>query len=214
MSQDSHVAVWCMIRAACCRLHVACCMLRAACPYAVWCMLHVALARSAPTTAGELSRFSTSSLPAALVYPTKQYAPLQCNTHDATCNVQHAIYTIRHATCNMRHTAYTCILGVATCCTLGVATCCMKHATYICMLGVAWVLRVACCMLRAACCVLHARVAQEVQRARIAVGLGDGTRRLLQPRVDRQRVCLACVDAPPLLRRVAAQSAQSKATLC
>ena len=79
---------------ACCTLHAAHCMLHVACRllYGVCCllyvaqfvlsvaccMLHAALVPTAPTTAGELSRFSPSSLPAALVpNPTKQYAPLQ-----------------------------------------------------------------------------------------------------------------------------------------
>ncbi len=66
---------------ACCTLHAAHCMLHVACRllYGVCCllyvaqfvlsvaccMLHAALVPTAPTTAGELSRFSPSSLPAA-----------------------------------------------------------------------------------------------------------------------------------------------------
>jgi hypothetical protein len=126
----------CVLHLACCTLHVACrllygvccllyvaqCVLSVAC-----CMLHAALVRTAPTTAGELSRFSPSSLPAALTRPNS--TPLCSETYiDATCNKQHAPSNMQH-THTRRHTH----------------ACWALHAS-------CWVLRAACRVLHASCC--------------------------------------------------------------
>jgi hypothetical protein len=148
MMNDSDAC--CTLHAAHCTLHAACCMVCVACCtlHNSCCLVHVACCMLLWCALRPLLQASSVGLARRRFRPRSPDQTVRPSAVKHT-SMQHATNSMHQATCNT-HTPDGIHMHVGRC---------MLHA--------------GCCVLHVVCCML--RVAQEVPRARIAVGLGDST---------------------------------------